>query len=100
VAVTARATLLRDAHVAYRRVLVPLAVDGGSAAAVSTACRLAADYGATVTALAVVEVPAELPLEALMTEEEAVAQRSLAEAEAIGDAHGVKVELQIGRAHV
>ena len=72
----------------YRRVLVP--VDEDTAAAVTTACTLAAEHGAVVTALAVVEVPAALPLDADMPEEEM--RDALALAEAIGDRRGVRVE--------
>jgi nucleotide-binding universal stress UspA family protein len=76
--------------VAYHRILVP--VDGGSAAAAaSTACTLAAEHGSTVSALAVIEVPAALPLDAHMLEEEASARTALAVAEAVGDERGVRV---------
>jgi nucleotide-binding universal stress UspA family protein len=57
----------------------------------TAACRLAADHGASLTAATVVEVPAELPLDAHMVEEEEQARRLLRDAEAIGDAHGVTV---------
>lgn len=55
------------------------------------ACRLAADRGATVVALNVVEVPAVLPLDAHMTEEEAAAHVLLERAAAIGHVYGVDV---------
>jgi nucleotide-binding universal stress UspA family protein len=77
--------------------LVPLA-ERGSTAAVVTACGLAAEHGATVRALAVIEVPAALPLDAHMLEEEAEARTMLAAAEAIGDRHGVRVERCVVRA--
>jgi nucleotide-binding universal stress UspA family protein len=76
------------ASVAYRRIVVPL--DGG-APAVRAACTLADEHGAVVTALAVVEVPAALPLDALMPDEEAAARERLGAAEAVGDRHGVRV---------
>ena len=79
---------------AYRRILVP--IDAGSVAAVSTACALGVEHGAVVTALAVIEVPAALPLDAHMAEAEA--RKSLALAEAIGDRHGVRVERSVVRA--
>jgi DNA-binding SARP family transcriptional activator len=53
---------------------------------------------ATVIALAVIEVSAELPLDALMPEEEAHGKRVLAEAEAIGDLRGVTVDRCTSRA--
>lgn len=68
--------------------------------AVALACRLAADRGAKVTAVSVIEVPVELPLGAHMVEEEAEAKRLLAEAAAIGDLHGVSVEQEILRGRV
>ena len=82
--------------IAYRRILVP--VGGAGVAGVKTACSLAAEHGATVTAIAVIEVPAALPLDADMTEQEAEARESLTCAEAIGDRHGVGVERLVVRA--
>jgi nucleotide-binding universal stress UspA family protein len=84
--------------VAYRRILVPVA--GGGEAAVRTACSLAAEHGAVVTAIAVIEVPAALPLDADMSEQEDDAREKLALAEAIGDRHGVKVERLVVRARL
>jgi nucleotide-binding universal stress UspA family protein len=97
-AVSVRASVPRRPRLAYRRILVPLDLDGGSGPAVSAACRLAADQGATVTALVVIRVPSELPLDAHMLADEARAKRLLAEAEAIGDQRGVTVERRVARA--
>jgi hypothetical protein len=80
--------------VTYRRILVP--VDARSGAAVATACALAAGRGAVVVALVVTEVPAALPLEAHMPEEET--RELLTVAEAIGDRHGVRVDRVTARA--
>ena len=66
----------------------------------SIACRLAAEHGGTVSALAVIEVPSALPLEAHMPEEEAEAMKTLTLAEAIGDQHGVRVERRVARARL
>jgi nucleotide-binding universal stress UspA family protein len=99
-AVSARESLARRPQVAYRRIVVPLAPDGGSSAAVSAACRLAADHGAVVTALVVVEVPRELPLDAHMLSEYAQAKKLLTEAEAIGDLRGVTVHRSVVRARM
>jgi basic amino acid/polyamine antiporter, APA family len=82
----------------YRRILVPLAGEAGLGRAMTIACRLAAERGASVTAISVVEVPAELPLDAHMVEEEAHAKRLLTKAEAVGDAHGVTVVPLVARA--
>jgi nucleotide-binding universal stress UspA family protein len=65
-----------------------------------TACCLAAEHGGTVSALAVVEVPAALPLDAHMLEEEFEARRLLAAAEATGDRYGVRVERRLVRARL
>ncbi len=61
------------------------------------ACRLAADRKAFVTAVSVIEVPVELPLDAHMFDEEAQAKPVLAEANAIGELYGVRVEIRILR---
>jgi nucleotide-binding universal stress UspA family protein len=55
---------------------------------------LAAERGARVIALSVLEVPRELPLDAELHEEEGRANAELDEAVAFGDTYGVKV---IGR---
>jgi nucleotide-binding universal stress UspA family protein len=87
----AHAALRRQpTRVAYRRILVPL-VDDPSEQAVGVACRLADDRRASVTAVAVIEVPAELALDSHMFEEEEAARRLLAEARAIADRYGVSV---------
>jgi len=62
------------------------------------ACQLAEEHRASVTAVNVIEVPVELPLDAHMTEEEAHAKSTLAEASAIGDLYGVSVASHILRA--
>ena len=79
------------ATVVYRRILVPLVEGGASEQAMAIACHLADEHGASVTAVTVIEVPVELPLDAHMTEEEARAKRTLGEASAIGDLYGVSV---------
>ena len=80
--------------VAYRRILVP--VDAEGRAAVAIACELAAEHGAVVVALGVTEVPAALPLDAHMPEEET--KELLIVAEVIGDRHGVRVDRVMVRA--
>ena len=86
-------------RVAYRRVLVPVSPDAATGA-VATACRLADEAGSTVTVLVVIEVPAALPLDALMPDEEAAAHDLLVAAEAIGDRHGVRIERRVARARL
>lgn len=95
-ATVAREIPARSAEIAYRRILVP--VDSGASAAVAVACALAAEHGACVEALAVIEVPAALPLDAEMPEAEARARLALAEA--IGDRYGVRVDRSLVRARL
>jgi nucleotide-binding universal stress UspA family protein len=75
--------------VAYRRILVPLAGETEAEHALAVACRLAAEHRAEITAIAVIELPAELPLDAHMLEEEAQAKGLLERAHAIAGAYGV-----------
>jgi len=82
----------------YRRVLVPIADNPESEKAMDVACRIAAARAGVITAVAVVEVPATLPLEAHMTEEEARAHQILGRARAIADSYGVGVSLRRVRA--
>ena len=57
----------------YRRLLVPVVPGRASDEAVDVACRLAAERGARVTALSIVEVPRELSLDEPLAEEERLA---------------------------
>jgi nucleotide-binding universal stress UspA family protein len=82
----------------YRNLLVPVSPNSESERAMDVACRLAADHGATISAVAVVEIPPELPLDAHMTAEEAAAHRLLERAAAIADTYGVDVAPRILRA--
>lgn len=83
---------------AYRRIVVPVCEGLQSERAVRVACGLAADRGATISAVAVVEVPPLLPLDAHMDEEEEDAHKALQLAQAIADAYGVALTGQILRA--
>jgi nucleotide-binding universal stress UspA family protein len=87
----------RGRGLSYRSILVPIVDREVSEEAMAIACRLAAQRGARVTAVSVIEVPVELPLGSHMVDEEAEAKRLLAEAAAIGDLHGVSVEQEILR---
>jgi basic amino acid/polyamine antiporter, APA family len=84
---------------AYRRILVPLVAGDESETAMALAAELA-DDSARLTAVVVVEVPAELPLEAHMLEEEIEAKHVLEDARAIGNARGLHVRTQVLRARV
>jgi APA family basic amino acid/polyamine antiporter len=75
----------------YRRIVVPIVPGRPSDDALDVACRLAAERGARVVALTVIEVPLELPLDAELPEEERQANDELDEAVAIGETYGVRV---------
>jgi nucleotide-binding universal stress UspA family protein len=90
----------RRRPLAYRRIVVPLVADVESETAMALAAELADDRAATITAVVVIEVPAELPLEAHMLEEEREAKRTLEDARAIGYSRGVNVRAQTRRARL
>ena len=75
----------------YRRIVVPIVPGRPSDDALDVACRRAAERGARVVALTVIEVPLELPLDADLPEEERLANDELDEAMAVGDTYGVRV---------
>jgi nucleotide-binding universal stress UspA family protein len=77
---------------------VPLDARRESLDALEIACRLAADDGAKITAVSVIEVPALLPLDAHLRDQEETARRLLERAEATGDTYGVKVVPRLVRA--
>ena len=95
--------LLRASHpvrrpgLAYRRIVVPL-VGGESETSVALAAELASEQGASIIAVVVIELPAELPLEAHMLEEEAQARSLVEEARAIAGSYGVRVRGRVVRA--
>jgi hypothetical protein len=82
----------------YRRLLVPVVEGPESVRALELACRLASDSGATVVAVAVVEVAPLLPLDAHMLEEERSARAVLERAGATADSYGVTLAPRILRA--
>jgi APA family basic amino acid/polyamine antiporter len=75
----------------YRRIVVPVVPGRPSDDALDLACRLAAERGARVLALSVVEVPRELPLDAELPALEDEANDELDEAIAFGETYGVRV---------
>jgi nucleotide-binding universal stress UspA family protein len=75
----------------YRRILVPTAGNPESEKAMDVACRIAAARSALITVIAVVEIPALLPLDAHMTDEESWAHQILDRAASIADSYGVGV---------
>lgn len=86
------------APAAYRRILVPLVDAEESEQAMAIAAQLAVERGAEITAVTVVELPAALPINAHMFEEEAKAKRLLAEARSIGELYGINVTPRVARA--
>ena len=82
----------------YRRLLVPLDDRAESFDALDIACRLAADDGAAITALSVLEVPPLLPMDTHLADAEQAARRLLERAGATGDSYGVKVATELVRA--
>jgi nucleotide-binding universal stress UspA family protein len=84
--------------IGYRSILVPLADNAETDTALDIACRLAAERHCSLTAIAVVEVPATLPVDAHMPEEEAHAKHLLRRAETAGDSYGIKVSCRLARA--
>ena len=82
----------------YRRLLVPLNDAAESFHALELACQFAADSHAKITALSAIEVPALLPLDAHLRDEEDAAQRLLERAGGTAHSYGVKVSAKIVRA--
>ncbi len=75
----------------YRRLLVPVLPGQASDDALDVAASLAAERGAHIVAVTVLEIPLELPLGTPDPEQEERADRELDEAGAIGDSYGVHV---------
>ena len=82
----------------YRRLLVPVIAGQASDDALDVACTLAAERGARIVALSVLEVPLDQPLGADLAERERQADRELDEAVAIGESYGVSVLDRLVRA--
>jgi nucleotide-binding universal stress UspA family protein len=82
----------------YRRILVPIGGNPESEKAMGVACRLAAAGSGVITAVAVVEVPPLLPLDAHMRDEEARAHDLLERASAITASYDVGVSTRRVRA--
>jgi nucleotide-binding universal stress UspA family protein len=83
--------------IGYRSILVPVADNAETEKALDVACRLAAEHGASITAVAVVEVPSVLPLASHMLQEDADAKLLLRRAEAFGESYGIRVIGRVAR---
>jgi APA family basic amino acid/polyamine antiporter len=82
----------------YRRILVPILPGRPSDEATDLACRLAAERGARIIALTVLEIPLDRHLADQLPELERMANRELDEAVAVGDSYGVKTVGRLERA--
>jgi APA family basic amino acid/polyamine antiporter len=85
-------------EVNFQRILVPMKLGVIGEEMVATAVRLAQEHTATVTALHVIRVPLDRPLDAEVIEEEERAEASIAEAKLLGAEHSVAVEGRTVRA--
>ena len=82
----------------YRRLLVPVLPGRASDEALDVAASLSAERGAQITAVYVLEVPLDVALATDLSVEEALANRELDEARAIGESYGVAVIPRLVRA--
>ena len=82
----------------YRRILVPVVAGQPSDDALDVACSLAAERGARIVALNVLEVPLGRALDDDLDELEEAANDELDEAIAIGDSYGIRVLDRLVRA--
>ena len=82
----------------YRSILVPIVPGHESEEALDVACNLAAERGSTIVSVYVVEMPLEVPLDAYVPDEVALADQLLDEARGVGDSYGVRVIGRIVRA--
>lgn len=76
----------------YRRIAVGLGASDASARAVAVACRLAAERNPLLIAIAAIEVPLDMPLDAPDRAVEAAALEAIHAAQAIAASYGVRVE--------
>jgi nucleotide-binding universal stress UspA family protein len=82
----------------YRRILVPIGGNPESEKAMDVACRMAEARSGIITAVAVVEIPPLLPLDAHMLDEEARAHKLLDRASSVTASYGVAVSTRRVRA--
>ena len=84
--------------VEYRTIVVPVKRTGESEEALVAAARLAAERGATVAIVHVIEVPLSLPLDAKLPEEQDDAEALLDDAQALVESYGVRAVTRLLRA--
>jgi basic amino acid/polyamine antiporter, APA family len=90
--------LVPDIEGAWDRILVPMKLGPIGEEVIATAIKLAEEQGSTVSALHVVRVPLDKPLDADMFEAVESADSSIAEAKLLASEHGVTVEGTVVRA--
>jgi APA family basic amino acid/polyamine antiporter len=98
---TVRAPLLvvgPSLSIEYRTIVVPVKRTGESEEALVAAARLAAERGATVVVVHVMEVPLSLPLDARLDEDEDAAEALLDDAQALVESYGVRAVTRLLRA--
>ena len=83
---------------AFERILVPLKIGLIGEEVLGTAIKLAEEHGSVITALHVVRVPLDKPLDAVVVEAEERAEASLAEAKLLAGELGVMVDGVLVRA--
>jgi basic amino acid/polyamine antiporter, APA family len=81
----------------FRTILVPLVQGAQAREAMHLAARLAGERRSTIVAMRVIVVPLDLPLNADLPEQEALADELLDEAHDIGDLYGVRVVERVVR---
>jgi basic amino acid/polyamine antiporter, APA family len=84
--------------VEYRTIVVPVVRSNESEEALVAAARLAAERGATVATVHVIEVPLSLPLDARLPEQEDEAEALLDDAQALVESYGVRAVTRLLRA--
>ena len=82
----------------YRTIVVPVVRSPETEEALVAAARLAAERGATIALVAVLEVPLSLPLNAQMPAQEERLDDVLDEARAIVESYGVRAVVRLARA--
>jgi APA family basic amino acid/polyamine antiporter len=90
--------LVPEIEGAYRRILVPMKIGPIGEEVLGTALKLAEEHSCAVTALYVIRVPLDKPLDAALVDVEEEAEASLAEAKLLGADHGVEVKGIVVRA--
>jgi basic amino acid/polyamine antiporter, APA family len=85
-------------QIEYRTIVVPAVRSPETEEALVAAARLAAERGATIVLLHVIELPLSLPLNAKVPEEEEKGHDLLDEARALVESYGVRAVVRLGRA--